>query len=217
MSDPTSHQASRSYDLYITISVCTFALVTTTVLRIAAKVKYRLSLGWDDYFIVLGTVRLFPCYRLRLGVASLTRSQCLNVVANGFNFQATASGFGRHAQFLTFDQLVKAEKYAQMAVVVAAIAIWAVKISICFFLLAIIKGTHVYFVWLIRIIMAFTTASQFVVTLLWGLQARPLPKLWDPRIPGTRDSAKGFLVVIYIYYGNCLQLPTPTTSSWELD
>lgn len=68
MSDPISRQASRSYDLYITISVCTFALVTTTVLRIAAKVKYRLSLGWDDYFIILGTVTLFPCYRLRLGV-----------------------------------------------------------------------------------------------------------------------------------------------------
>ncbi|CAF9931902.1 MAG: hypothetical protein ALECFALPRED_005123 [Alectoria fallacina] len=197
MSDPISRQASRSYDLYITISVCTFALVTTTVLRIAAKVKYRLSLGWDDYFIILGT--------------------CLNVVANGFNFQATASGFGRHAQFLTFDQLVKAEKYAQIAVIVAAIAIWAVKISICFFLLAIIKGTHAYFVWFIRIIMGFTTASQFVVSLLWGLQAKPLPKLWDPRIPGTRDSAKGFLVVIYIYYGNCLRHPTPTTSFRELD
>ena len=80
-------------------------------------------------------------------------------------------------------------------------ALWATKISICFFLLAIIKGTHVRFVWLIRILMAFTTASQFVAALLWGLQAKPLPRLWDPRVPGTRDSAEGFLAVVYVYYG----------------
>ena len=83
----------------------------------------------------------------------------------------------------------------------AGLALWAIKISICFFLLAIIKGTHVRIVWLIRFIMGFTTASQFVAALLWGLQAKPLPKLWDPRVHGTRDSAEGFLVVLYVYYG----------------
>lgn len=100
---------------------------------------------------------------------------------------------------------MEADKYAQLAVVVAGLALWATKISICFFLLGIIKGTHVRFVWLIRILMGFTTASSFVASLLWGLQGKPLPKLWDPRIHGTRDSAEGFLTVVYIYDGSSLQ------------
>ena len=107
-----------------------------------------------------------------------------------FDYIATASGFGRHSKFLTSDELIQAVKYAQLAVIVAIIALWAVKVSICFFLLGIIKGTHVRFAWFIRILMGFTTAITFVATLLWGLQAHPLAKLWDPKIPGTRDSDK---------------------------
>ena len=133
---------------------------------------------------------------------SLTRLQCLNLVGNVFDYIATASGFGRHSKFLTSDELIQAVKYAQLAVIVAIIALWAVKVSICFFLLGIIKGTHFRFAWLIRILMGFTTATTFIAALLWGLQAHPLAKLWDPRIPGTRDSAKGFLVTDYVYYGS---------------
>ena len=103
---------------------------------------------------------------------------------------------------MTSDELIEAVKYAQLAVIVAILALWAVKVSICFFLLEIIQGTHVRFAWLIRMLMGFTTATTFIAALLWGLQAKPLAKLWDPRIPGTRDSAEGFLITDYVYYGS---------------
>lgn len=111
---------------------------------------------------------------------------------------------------MTEDQLIHAVKYAQLAVIVAIIALWAIKVSICFFLLGIIKGTHIRFAWLIRILMAFTTATTFIAALLWGLQAHPLEKLWDPRVPGTRDSPEGFLVTDYVYYGSLFRLLPPT-------
>ena len=136
--------------------------------------------------------------------------QSLNVIANSFDTVAAKSGFGRHAQFLKFDQLVTAGKYAQMAVCVAGIAVWATKTSICFFLLGIIKRTHIIFAWFIWILMGFTTVTTFIGLLLWGLQAKPLPKLWDPTIPGTRDSPKRFLDVVYIHCGDstpCSLLP----------
>ena len=63
-----AQDVSRSYELYITISVCTFALVTTTILRIGAKVTYGVSLRWDDYFMILGTVKPCSCHRLRVGM-----------------------------------------------------------------------------------------------------------------------------------------------------
>ncbi len=138
--------------------------------------------------------------------------QSLNVIANAFDIEAARSGFGRHAHFLKYHQLVTAGKYAQMAVCVAAIAVWATKTSICFFLLGIIKRTHIVFFWCIWILMGFTTVTSFIGVLLWGLQAKPLPKLWDPTVPGTRDSPQGFLDVVYVHYGDS----TPCSPSFRL-
>jgi hypothetical protein len=121
-------------------------------------------------------------------------------VANGFDYKATASGFGRHARFLTIDEEVEAVKCAQLAVGIANWAICAVKLSICFFLLGIIRGTHKYYRWAIYALIAVTSITAFVGSVLWGTQARPLAKLWDPRIPGTRVSPEGFLVIVYVVY-----------------
>ena len=215
MPDLRLEHANRSSGLYSTITVCLFAIVTTTILRIAAKVKYRIPFRWDDWFMVLGTVKLsfdqsFPL--LQQTPSSLIPSKCINVVANAFNYKATASGFGRHPEYLTFDELVTTDKYLQLSVCLAVFANCAIKMSICFFLLGIIKGTHVVFVRLIWIVMAIVTATTFIGTLLWGLQAKPLPKLWDPNVHGTRDSPEGFLVMVYVNESDCPSLSTPTPS-----
>ena len=127
--------------------------------------------------------------------------KCLDIVASGFDVKATKSGFGRHSQFLSEDELVNAVKYSQLAVIVATFAIWAIKLFVCFFLLAIIKGSHHrVFRWAIRGLIVFNTVDAFIVALLWGLQASPLPKLWDSRIPGTRKSPQSFLDITYVNY-----------------
>ena len=114
---------------------------------------------------------------------------------------AVAKGFGRHSKFLSIDNLVQALKYMQLGVVMAAIAIWSIKVSVCFFLLALLRDTHRRFRLFLWILMAFTTITTFIGLLLWGLQAHPIERLWDPRVKGTRKSSHDFLHVVYVFYG----------------
>lgn len=58
MSEPEDVQdVNRGYELYITITVFTVAIVLTTTARIIIKWHFRYRLGLDDWFIILGTVR----------------------------------------------------------------------------------------------------------------------------------------------------------------
>ncbi|KAF1955017.1 hypothetical protein CC80DRAFT_549732 [Byssothecium circinans] len=82
----------------------------------------------------------------------------------------------------------------------AALAIYSIKVSVCFFLLALLRDVHRRFRIFIWSLMAFTTISTFIGLLLWGLQAHPLERLWDPRVKGTRQPSQQFLTVFYIFY-----------------
>lgn len=178
--DPSIPDESRSFELYATLTVVTVLLLTTTSLRIGSKLAKKIPITVDDYLIILGTA--------------------LNLVGNGFDYKATASGFGRHEQYLSIIQRIDCAKFSQLAVCLAAFAICAIKCSICFFLLNIIKGTHHRFAIAIWILLAFTIVSTFISLLLWGLQAKPIAHLWDPRIPGTRSSEQSFVAVVYMTY-----------------
>ncbi|CRG83866.1 hypothetical protein PISL3812_01222 [Talaromyces islandicus] len=171
---------SRAYVLYIITTIFTAATFITTTARIGTKLKCKLRLGIDDWLIMLGAA--------------------LNIVADGFDYKATASGFGRHSVFLSEADLIEAAKYSQLAVGVANWSIGVVKLSVCFFLLNLIRGTHKRFRWAIYGMIALTFSFTLIGAILWGTQARPLAKLWDPRIPGTRGSTEDFLIVVYIVY-----------------
>lgn len=126
--------------------------------------------------------------------------QVLNLIANGFNYKATLSGFGRHTAFLTIDEEVEAVKCAQLAVIIANWAIWAVKLSVCFFLLNIMRSVHNHFRWAIYSLIITTSITALLASILWGTQAQPIAKLWDPRIDGTRVSPAHFLIIVYVVY-----------------
>ena len=127
-------------------------------------------------------------------------SQSLNLIANGCDYKATAAGFGRHLGSLSDETAVSANKFAQIAVITAIFAVWTTDISICCFLYSLIKGTRRFFTWFIWAMMAFTTITAFIGGLLWGLQAKPIQKLWDPAVPGTRASSKLFTDSLYVDY-----------------
>ncbi|KAF2235271.1 hypothetical protein EV356DRAFT_531995 [Viridothelium virens] len=177
-SDTHPPDDNKAYEVYATVAVVTFLLVITTVTRVATKLYYKLSLTIDDYFIILGA--------------------SLNIVANAFDCKAASAGFGRHLQYLELENAVTAAKYAQLAVLLADFIIWAVSLSICFFLFSMIRGTHTYFTFFIWGMMVFTSATALVACILWGIQAKPIQKLWDPRVPGTRASPQLFLVIVYV-------------------
>lgn len=54
--DPSLKDDDRSSMLYISIAIATFLIVSTTTARIATKLAYNFRLGYDDYFILFGTV-----------------------------------------------------------------------------------------------------------------------------------------------------------------
>jgi hypothetical protein len=188
---------SRAYELYIVTSVFLAATVITTAARIGTKLAFRVRLGIDDWLIILGSV----CdNKMKNKNIALTDIKALNVVADAFDYKATASGFGRHAMFLSEDELIQAAKYSQLAVGIAIWAIGIIKLSVCFFLLNLIRGTHKRFRWGIYGMIVLNVSFSLVGAILWGTQARPLARLWDPRIPGTVNSAQEFLVMVYIVY-----------------
>lgn len=193
---------SRASELYIVTSVFLAATVITTIARIVTKLAFRVRLGIDDLLIVIGSVcdnKTMEEKMMHQNIA-LTGLKALNVVADGFDYKATASGFGRHAVFLSEDELIQAAKYSQLAVGIAIWAIGFIKLSVCFFLLNLIRGTHKRFRWAIYGMIALNVGFTLTGAILWGTQARPLARLWDPRIPGTSNSVQEFLVMVYIVY-----------------
>ena len=122
------------------------------------------------------------------------------MVADAFDVNAAIQGFGRHSKFLSMEQEIQANKYAQLAVIVAIWAKCAIKLSICCFLLNIIKGTHRKVMLAIKILMGLTILTSFISAVLWGLQARPIEALWDMRIPGHRESPEQFIDTLYVIY-----------------
>jgi hypothetical protein len=123
-----------------------------------------------------------------------------NVVVNGMEVKAALLGFGRHTQFLPVAQIAECLKLAQIGLLLAHVASWAVKMSICFFLLALVRGTHRSFRSFIWVLMTLTTITTVVSMFLWGFQGRPISRLWDPRVHGFGSSAatKGYVAMIYI-------------------
>lgn len=193
---------SRAYELYIVTSVFLAATVITTAARIGTKLAFGVRLGTDDRLIILGSVcnNKSNNEKIENGKFLLTGMKALNVVADACDYKATASGFGRHAVFLSEDQLIQAAKYSQLAVGIAIWAIGIIKLSVCFFLLNLIRGTHKRFRWAIYGMIVLNVGFTLVGAILWGTQARPLARLWDPRIHGTSNSAQEFLVMVYIVY-----------------
>ena len=56
-SQPGLTDESHQYQIYVTVGIAGFLQVSTTIIRVIVRLMYKLKLSWDDYFIVLGTVR----------------------------------------------------------------------------------------------------------------------------------------------------------------
>lgn len=58
------------------------------------------------------------------------RHQWVYIIADGMKLFAIKKGFGSHTEFLGLDSLVQALKHMQLRVLVAALAIWIIKVSV---------------------------------------------------------------------------------------
>lgn len=132
----------------------------------------------------------------------------MNTIANGFDFAACVHGLGRHEQYLGLEQIIQAVKWAELAELFAVIANWGTKVSICFFLLRLIKRTNPITRYCIWTLLALNTITALVTCILWGVQARPIQSLWDPSIPGKHLSAN---IAVNSDYATAGELPRSIT------
>lgn len=113
--------------------------------------------------------------------------------------QMLEAGFGRHLQFIDRPDVLFMKQMSQYLILMANIALWAVKISVSLFILNLISGTHVIMTRILYVLIAVTTAASLGQGIFWGLQARPLHKLWNPDIPGEVQSISTLVRSIIIF------------------
>lgn len=82
--------------------------------------------------------------------------------------------FGRQAPCLSLKELSHTVKFQRPGGFTHFLSIWIVKLSICFFLLRLIEGTHKRLRILIWIIMAVNTALNVAALIMWGVARMPI-------------------------------------------
>ncbi|KAF2794308.1 hypothetical protein K505DRAFT_224421, partial [Melanomma pulvis-pyrius CBS 109.77] len=168
--NPALIDENKGSDIVILTTVFTVLIILSTGGRIATKLCCKVKLRVEDYLIILALA--------------------FNLTCNALEYLAVEAGFGRHLQFLPRNQELTFRKWGQYAILFACLALWAVKISICFFMLSLIRGVHERARWVIWGLIVITTTTSACQAVFWGTQARPLKKLWEPQIPGKVASRK---------------------------
>ncbi|KAI0968499.1 hypothetical protein F4678DRAFT_464564 [Xylaria arbuscula] len=192
-----SHNSSIQFDsnledrrddsgLFAVLVLFTSLISLSTTARIATKLWHSIRYGLSDLFILIALA--------------------FNLTGNILEFLSLRQGFGRHLQFLTRDQELTLLMLAQFTLLFAFISIWAAKLSVAFFILSIIRGTHQRTRWVCYGLIALTTAAQFAQVIIWALQARPIEKLWKPEIPGVVASLN--VIADATYALTCINLAT---------
>ncbi|QLI68405.1 uncharacterized protein G6M90_00g049520 [Metarhizium brunneum] len=177
--DPSLVDESNGSVVLVLCVVFSVLISISTTSRIAMKIATKAGLGAADYFIVIALA--------------------FNLTANVLEIQSVQSGFGRHLQFLTREQVLTVRRFSQYNILFANISLWAVKISVCFFILALIQGVHRRTTWIVYALIAITTTASTCQGIFWGLQASPLRKLWEPDIPGEVKSVKTLVTSIIAF------------------
>ncbi|RDA90769.1 hypothetical protein CP533_3626 [Ophiocordyceps camponoti-saundersi (nom. inval.)] len=155
--DPNLADENRGQAILVICITFSVLIILSTTSRIVIRSMSEVGLRAADYFIMIVLA--------------------LNLAGNMMLVQCVRRGLGRHLQFLTEDQGQYVQRMSQDAVTLSTISVWAVKMSVCFFLLALIEKAHRRARWIVFALMAFMTVGSVCQCLIWGLQARPLIKL----------------------------------------
>ncbi|KAI0474414.1 hypothetical protein F4859DRAFT_91758 [Xylaria cf. heliscus] len=147
--------------------VLTSLVLVVTVARILGRTLFMKQTGWDDFFMVLG---------------SLSAIVCSSLVTVGASY-----GLGRHKVDITDPHaLSEAIKYTILAPSFSIISSTSSKISILIFLVRLVgmsaKKWHLYFLWgLCAVLVAFNITAIVLIIRFCD----PPQKQWKPWLPGT--------------------------------
>jgi hypothetical protein len=200
--NPHLEDHSKGKSVMVMAILFTVLIIISTVSRLFMRFKTNGGLAIADYFIFIALVSFVFFSPPFLHDRKCSHSiQAFNVTANILEVQSVKLGFGRHLQFLERPQVLDIKRLSQYNILFANISLWAVKMSICFFILLLIKNIHDRTRYVIYTLIGITTTAAFLQGVLWGTQARPLQKLWNPDIPGHVSSIKTLVNSIIAFTG----------------
>ncbi|KAI8943908.1 hypothetical protein F4801DRAFT_341824 [Xylaria longipes] len=142
-------------------------VIVITIARIIGRTLFMKQTGWDDFFMILG---------------SLSALVCSSLVTVG-----VSHGLGRHqAEIKNPYDLSEAIKYTIIAPSFSIISSTSSKISILIFLVRLVgmsaKKWHLYFLWgLCALLVAFNLIAIVVIIRFCD----PPQKQWQPWLPGS--------------------------------
>ncbi|KAI0442420.1 hypothetical protein F4803DRAFT_374835 [Xylaria telfairii] len=153
--------------LYVVSWVLGSLVLAITTVRILGRTLFMKQAGWDDFFMVTG---------------SLSALVCSSLVTVG-----VYHGLGRHQADITNQHdLTEAIKYTVIAPSFSIVSSTSSKISILIFLVRLVgmsaKRWHLYFLWgLCAVLVAFNIIAIVVIIRFCD----PPEKQWEPFLPGT--------------------------------
>lgn len=126
--------------------------------------------------------------------------QAIAVIGVGVNTPMVLHGFGRHAYYLTMDQVVEARMYNQYSQLQNIVGVWLLKISVCIFLLRIVGIAHTNFRRFLWLLMGVNTAVNGALFIIWFLQCNPVYATWDLRVPASEKTCLPSSAVVGVAY-----------------
>ena len=182
MDDPSAPSTAGDVNFSKGILVLTVVLTSLSTIvtgfRLAVRQWIVEGLGWDDYTILLATVR--PV--ISDSCSALILNQVGTVIGAALDGVEIHYGFGRHRNFLTPHELQEFQKYAYGEWIQTFATLMWTKVSICLFLLRI--PFTKYLVRPLQVALVVLIVSNIILTVLWIVQCRPVAAVWDSTIEG---------------------------------
>ncbi|KAF1975781.1 hypothetical protein BU23DRAFT_597523 [Bimuria novae-zelandiae CBS 107.79] len=128
--------------------------VVAVAFRFYDRTFLRSGVGWDDWTILCAII--------------------IAVFGAACNTIMVQNNFGRHIEYMSEENISESLKYVVYAVIQTYIAIYLVKLSVCFFVLRIMSKTHDYIRWVVYVLMAIPTVVTVVGVTLTCVQCTPI-------------------------------------------
>lgn len=195
--------------VYVAVSGLFLSIACVLVgLRLYVRAQMVRKLWWDDFFHLLGVVRL----PITIALLWANCTELSSIVSFGLTFASIKFGFGRHIYYLSPEQAIFALKLQSISMPFFILSLLFTKISICLLLMRIFVTNRVknYQVWkrAIYIIMSLLVTTSLSSIIFALAQCNPIAKSWNPTISGTCWS-RDIRIALYYYQGGKTAENTP--------
>lgn len=131
---------------------------------------------------------------------TLMFQKLIGFIAFGFYFKLFASGMGRHIYCLSPQQIMDTAEWSLLAQIFISIDLGLTKISVCIFILRVIKNAQRKLTRFIWVLVSFVVATHIVQIVLFTIECRPIEAVWNPLIKGRCFSVHVTYMIAYLNF-----------------